>query len=385
MDRTTEALHTRADDRDARPAVTPVYLTSGFEAGSPYFYSRKDNPNVSELEQATAALEGARFGLAVSTGMAALSVVLDRLEPGDTFCVGRDMYGCSFKLFQRVSARRRLTLHAVDLTADEPAIPEGTRLVLFETPTNPFLKTVDIRRVSETARRVRPDAVVVVDNTWASPIHQQPLDHGADISLHSATKFLSGHGDVMGGILLTNREDLHEELSQLRFYGGAVLDPHSAWLIRRSLQTLPIRMREHRAVTERIRTFLSQQGEVARVYWPHVDGHQLQAYGGILCFELQPELAEHYGRFTSALRLFDTGTAMACVTSKVAQPYAGSHASMTDDEKRAMGLGPSVVRLCLGLEDPADLEADLAQAFAVVAATRPTCAAPPGPPRPPRS
>lgn len=368
MNRTTEALHCRADEREARPAVTPLYLTSGFEAGSPYFYTRKDNPNVSELEQAMAALEGARHALAVSTGMAAISIVLDLLEPGDTLCVGRDVYGCSFKLFQRVSAKRRLTLHAVDLTADEPAIAAGTRLVLFETPTNPFLKTVDIRRVADAARRARPDALVAVDNTWASPMHQQPLDHGADISLHSATKFLSGHGDVMGGLLLTNRPELHEELSQLRFYGGAVLDPHSAWMLRRSLHTLPMRMREHQAASERIREFLSKRPEVARVYWPRVDGRQLRGYGGIVCFELQPLLAEHYRVFADTLGLFDTGTAMACATSKVAQPYTGSHASMTDGEKQAMGLDHGLVRLCIGFEDPADLEADLATAFEAVAA-----------------
>jgi cystathionine gamma-lyase / homocysteine desulfhydrase len=375
LDRITEALHCRADDSDARPAVTPLYLTSGFEAGSPYFYTRKDNPNIAELEQAVAALENARFAVAVSTGMAALSIVLDLLEPGDTFCVGRDMYGCSFKLFERVAARRRLTLHAVDLTADEPEIPAGTRLVVFETPTNPFLKTVDIRRVAEAARRARPDALVAVDNTWASPMHQHPLEHGADISLHSATKFLSGHGDVMGGLLLTDREGLRDELRQLRFYGGAILDPHSAWLLRRSLQTLPIRMREHQAASERILAFLPLRPEVARVYWPRVDGRQLRGYGGILCFELQPELTAHYGVFTQALRFFDTGTAMACVTSKVAQPYTGSHASMTDEEKRAMGLDRALVRLCIGLESPADLEADLASAFEAVAAAARTPAA----------
>jgi cystathionine gamma-lyase/cystathionine gamma-lyase/homocysteine desulfhydrase len=371
MDPTTKALRARADTRDARPAVTPLFLTSGFEAGSPYFYTRKSNPNVVELEQAVAALEGARFGLAVATGMAAISMVLELLEPGDAFAVGRDVYGCSFKLFQRVSRRRGLTLHALDLTREDLAIPGDTRLVLFETPTNPFLKTVDIARVAGAAHRANPEALVVVDNTWASPIFQHPLEHGADISLHSATKFLSGHGDVMGGVLLTNRAEIHEELADLRFYGGAILDAHSAWLLRRSLQTLPLRMREHQATTERIRRFLSARPEVARVHWPTVDGGQLRGYGGILCFELRAELADRYSSLAAALRLFDTGTAMACTTSKVAQPYTGSHASMTDDEKQAMGLDRALVRLCVGFEDPADLEVDLASAFAAVAAETP--------------
>jgi cystathionine gamma-lyase/cystathionine gamma-lyase/homocysteine desulfhydrase len=199
---------------------------------------------------------------------------------------------------------------------------------------------------------------------------QHPLEHGADISLHSATKFLSGHGDVMGGMLLTDRAELYEELADLRFYGGAILDPHSAWLLRRSLQTLPLRMREHQAASERIRGFLSSRPEVARVCWPSVDGRQLRGYGGILCFELCEELADQYPAFAAALRLFDTGTAMASATSKVAQPYTGSHASMTDEEKEAMGLGRSLVRLCVGLESVGDLEADLAAAFAAVNGAR---------------
>jgi cystathionine gamma-lyase/homocysteine desulfhydrase len=208
---------------------------------------------------------------------------------------------------------------------------------------------------------------VVVDNTWATPMFQRPLEHGADISLHSATKFLAGHADVMGGIVLTNRAELDDELRQARFFTGAILDPHSAWLLRRSIQTLPLRMREHERVTTRLHAFLAERPEVARVFAPRVDGQQLTGYGGILCFELQADLAGKYPAFIAHLRLFDSGTAMACVTSKVAQPYSGSHASMNAVEKAAMGLGPGVVRLCLGFEDPADLEADLMAAFAAVA------------------
>jgi cystathionine gamma-lyase / homocysteine desulfhydrase len=239
-------------------------------------------------------------------------------------------------------------------------------MVFFETPTNPFLKTVDIQRVSAAARRASPRALVVVDNTWATPLFQHPLEHGADISLHSATKFLAGHADVMGGLVLTNRGDLDDELRQARFYSGAIVDPHSAWLLRRSIQTLPIRMREHERVTGRLQTFLAHRPEVARVCAPRIDGRQLRGYGGIVCFELLGDLADRYAAFAAELRLFDTGTAMACVTSKVAQPYSGSHASMNADEKASMGLGPGLVRLCLGFEDPADLEADLAAAFAAL-------------------
>lgn len=369
MNDITKALRHRVGE-DARPSVTPMYLTSGFEAGSPYFYTRKSNPNVVELEQAVATLEHAAHGLAVTTGMTAISLALDLLEPGDTLCVGRDIYGCSYKLFERVSHRRRLTLHVVDLTAEDPVIPAATRMVFLETPTNPFLKTIDIRRVSQAARRANPKALIVVDNTWATPLFQHPLEHGADLSLHSATKFLAGHADVMGGVVLTDRADLDDELRQARFFTGAILDPHSAWLLRRSLQTLPLRMREHERVTAYMQEFLAARPEVAQVFAPRVDGRQLTGYGGILCFELQSDLAAHYPAFAAELRLFDTGTAMACATSKVAQPYTGSHASMNAEEKAAMGLGPGVVRLCLGFEDPVDLEADLTAAFDALAAAR---------------
>jgi cystathionine gamma-lyase/cystathionine gamma-lyase/homocysteine desulfhydrase len=365
MNDITKALRCRVKE-DARPSVTPMYLTSGFEAGSPYFYTRNSNPNIAELEAVVATLEGAAHGVAVTTGMTAISLVLELLEPGDTLCVGRDIYGCSYRLFDRISRKRRLRLEVTDLTAGDVAIPDGTRMVFFETPTNPFLKTVDIERVAAAARRRSPHALVVVDNTWATPLFQHPLEHGADISLHSATKFLAGHADVMCGLLLTNRADLADELRQARFYSGAILDPHSAWLLRRSVQTLPLRMREHERVTGRLQAFLARRPEVTRVCAPRVDGRQLTGYGGIVCFELRADLADRYAAFAGQLRLFDTGTAMACVTSKVAQPYSGSHASMNAEEKAAMGLGPGLVRLCLGFEDPADLEADLAGAFAAL-------------------
>jgi cystathionine gamma-lyase/cystathionine gamma-lyase/homocysteine desulfhydrase len=373
MNDITTALRHRVSG-DARPSVTPLYLTSGFEAGSPYFYTRQSNPNIVEFEEAVAILEGARHGLAVTTGMTAIALALDLLSPGDTLCVGRDIYGCSYKLFQRVSRKRRLTLQVVDLAGGDLDFPAGTRMVFFETPTNPLLKTIDIRRVADAARRASDAALVVVDNTWATPIFQHPLEHGADISLHSATKFLAGHADVMGGVMLTNSDALDDELRQSRFYNGAILDPHSAWLLRRSIQTLPLRMREHEQVTSRLQAFLAGRAEVARVFAPPIDGHQLRGYGGIVCFELRAELADAYPAFAAHLRLFDTGTSMACVTSKVAQPYSGSHASLSHEEKAAMGIGRGVVRLCFGFEDPADLEADLAAACAF-AASKPVATA----------
>jgi cystathionine gamma-lyase/cystathionine gamma-lyase/homocysteine desulfhydrase len=367
--RQTAALHHRAPADGALPAVTPLYQASAFLTGSPYFYSRKDNPNVSEFEGAVAALEGCRHAVAVSTGMAALQQAIDLLRPGDGLVFNRDIYGCSHRLFHRAAESRGLAVTALDLTdaRDRARIPATTRLVVFETPTNPFLKTVPIGDVVRATRTAAPGALVAVDSTWATPWFQNPLAHGADLVLHSATKFLGGHSDVMGGVVCADDDDLARRVRDNRFYSGAVLDPHSAWLLCRSLKTFALRMREHERVTHRLAAFLAARPEVARVHTPDIDGVQLRGYGGIVFIALRADLAGRYADFAARLRLFDRGTAMACVTSMVAQPYTGSHASMTAEEKSAIGLDHGLVRLCFGFEDPADLERDLAHAFAGLA------------------
>lgn len=383
MKPTTEALHRRAATEGAAlPSVTPIYQNSAFESGSPYFYTRNNNPNVEEFESVVAALEGARHAVAVSTGMAAISAALQFLRPGDAVVVNKDVYGCSYKLFQRAASRMSLDLTFLDLSSSEniARMPDGARMVFFETPTNPFLKSVDIAAVAREARAKRPDALVVVDNTWATPLYQRPLELGADISLHSATKYFSGHSDVMGGVLLTNRPEVEEELRATRFYHGAILDPHSAWLLRRSMQTFAVRMERHNENAARVRDFLSTCPQVARVYYPEVDGRQLKGYGGLLFFELRADLVESYALLAGALELFQTGTGMACVTSMIAQPYTGSHASMTPEEKAEMGLGRELVRLSIGLEDFDDLREDLTRALAAIesSAARATVPVTPG-------
>lgn len=369
MKPTTEALHLHVDHRDAFPAVTPLFQSSAFEACSDYFYTRKNNPNIAEYERVVAHLEGAGHAVAVTTGMAALAAVLGLLEPGATVVVNKHVYGCSYKLFQRFGARWKLEVVALDLSRREgiEAIPRDTGMVIFETPTNPFLYTVDVGAVSRAVKAGNPEAVVVVDNTWATPLYQHPLELGADVSLHSATKYFSGHSDVMGGILLTDRQDLHDELRAGRFYTGSILDPHSAWLLRRSLQTLELRLARHFETAAEIARFLRERPEVETVYYPQIDGRQLTGYGGLIFFQLREELVEGYPLLAESLKLFGTGTGMACVTSMVAQPYSGSHASMTAEEKAEMGLDEGLVRLSLGLEDPDDLKADLASALALIA------------------
>jgi cystathionine beta-lyase/cystathionine gamma-synthase len=368
MDPITRCLHTRSETGDARPSVTPLYQSSAFEAGSQYFYTRKNNPNVEEFEEVVRGLERARHGVAVATGMAAIRICLDQLRPGDTMVLNSLVYGCSFKLVQRFCERFKVRLEVSDLSSFEgiASIPPETQLVLFETPTNPFLKTISIAQVATEVKAANPSALIVVDNTWATPIYQHPMELGADVSLHSATKYMSGHSDVMGGILLTDRDDLADAFRQERFYSGAILDPYAAWLLRRSMQTLGVRLERQGRTTADMREFLAGLPQVQNVYYPEIDGNQLRGYGGILFIELRPELVPRYPDMVGALQYFGSGTGMACVTSMVAQPYTGSHASMTDTEKERMGLSRGLVRLCFGLEDPDDLRCDLQAALALI-------------------
>jgi cystathionine beta-lyase/cystathionine gamma-synthase len=365
MHKITKTLQTQIDPSDALATITPIFMSSAFEAGSPYFYSRKNNPNVAELEQAVATLEGAQNCIGLPTGMAAINLALSLLPVGGHLVVNRLIYGCSYKLFQRFCESREITLTTLDLTvkAEIDQIPPNADMVLFETPTNPYLKTIDIAEVSEACKSKNKNCLVVVDNTWATSLFQRPLERGADISLQSATKFICGHSDVMGGLLLTTDSAIDASLREERFYSGSVLDPHSAWMLRRSLQTMPLRMAEHVRVSLEMIKFLETRQEVEEIFWPNVDGEQLVDYGGILFFRLAEAVKDQYSAFASTLKCFKTGTGMAAVTSMVAQPFSGSHASMSEQEKADMGLGPDLVRLCFGLEHPEDLINDLTNAF----------------------
>ncbi|WP_460421403.1 trans-sulfuration enzyme family protein [Pseudomonas sp. ZL2] len=365
MNISTEMLHIRVDDHGAQPAVTPLYQCSAFSADSAFFYSRKANPNVSELEQVVAALEGSEHALAYATGMSALYMVLELLKPGDSLVINRLIYGCSYKLFQRYAARLGVQLSILDLSCAQglAALPAKVDMVIFETPTNPFLKDIDIQAVSTAVKSINPQALIVVDNTWATPLFQKPLAWGADISLYSATKYFSGHSDVMGGLVMVNDPALYQRLLEGRFYSGSILTPHSAWLLRRSMQTFELRMERHGKTTVQMLNYLKDLPYIERVYYPHIDGKQLTGYGGIVFVDIRRDLVPVYKTFTRSLRWFGTGTGMACVTSMVAQPFSGSHASMTDEEKALMGIGQGLVRLCFGLEALEDLQDDLLQAF----------------------
>ncbi len=363
----SKSLHHKVSPNDAKPAVTPIYQNSAFEAGSPYFYSRKNNPNCEELEQVVSLIEGSKHTLSVSCGMSAIALALSLLKPGDQLVINRLIYGCSYKLFERFCERYNIELLVVDLgdKASFKQFSSKTRMVFIESPTNPFLHTVGIKTISEAVKKSNPDALVVVDNSWATGFFQKPLQHGADISLYSATKYFCGHSDAMGGLLSVDNDPLYEYLKAERFYTGTILAPFGAWLIRRSLQTFPMRMRHHQEVTLKMVEFLKGRKEIAKIYYPQTDG-QLTGYGGIIFCELNEALADKYTLFSQSLELFNTGTGMACVTSMIAQPATGSHASLSKQEQEEMGITPALIRLCFGLEEEADLQSDLVNAFEII-------------------
>jgi cystathionine gamma-lyase/homocysteine desulfhydrase len=365
MHRITKSLHTRVDISNADAVVTPIFQASAFQSTSPFFYTRKNNPNIKEFEEVIATLEEATYCIATTTGMSAIALVVGLLKPGETLVVNKDIYGCSYKLFQKYSDRIGIDLVLLDLSIEENflKIPVKTSMVLFETPTNPFLKTVQIERISKQVKSNNPNTIIVVDNTWATPLYQQPIKHGADISLYSATKYFSGHSDVMGGCILTDGKLLYESLLELRFYFGCVLEPQSAWLLRRSMQTFSLRMAAHQSITIELKLFLQNLPQVKKIYYPEIDGKQLKGYGTLIFFDLREDLVDNYTTFAQSLDFFDTGTGMACVTSMIAQPYTGSHASMSDVEKCEIGLDKGLIRLSFGLENVEDLKNDLKNAF----------------------
>jgi cystathionine gamma-lyase/cystathionine gamma-lyase/homocysteine desulfhydrase len=359
----------KVDYSDAKPISTPIFQTSAFKSGDPYFYSRNANPNFAEVEEVLKNLDAAESAVLLSSGMAAISATLSLLKPGDQLVVSELIYGCSYRLFCDFCEHQNISLQFADFTSQEAlkaVITPKTNMVFFETPTNPFVKTIDIQQVSNQLHTANPAGIVVVDNTWATPLFQKPLLFGADIAVYSGSKFFSGHSDIIIGAVTTSKEELSKKLKGYRFYHGALPDPFNAWLLRRSLQTLGIRMERHQKSTEIVANYLKNHPRITQVYLPQVDGKQLLGYGGLLFIRLNCQAYETIQTFMNALELFDLGTSMASVASAVANPYNGSHLSMTPEEKAKISLDEFVVRLSIGLENPDDLIADLEKALETI-------------------
>ena len=374
----TRAIHAgQAPDPATGAVVVPIYQTSTYAQDAlgkhrGYEYSRTGNPTRAALETCIAALEGGAHGLAFASGMAAEAAIMQLLKPGDHTVAVDDLYGGSYRLFRRVLEPMGLTFSFVDgsdLTAVEKSLTDRTRIVWVESPTNPLLKLVDIEAVSKLAHARQ--ALLVVDNTFMSPYFQRPLSLGADIVVHSATKYLGGHSDVIGGTLVVNRDDLFERLSFLQNAVGGVPGPMDAWLVLRGIKTLAIRMREHEHNARQIAAFLVDHPKVARVFYPGLADHpqrdlarrQMSGFGGMISFEVKGGL-EPARRVVERTRLFTLAESLGGVESLIELPAAMTHASIPAETRRAHGVADGLVRASVGIEDVADLISDLDRALA---------------------
>jgi len=373
----TKAVRAGTEPEPVTGAImTPVFQTSTYVQPKPaeakvHEYSRTGNPTRDALETAIAALEGGRHGLAFASGMAAIDAVLRLLDAGDHVVAADDLYGGTYRLFTKVLARFGLSFDFVD--AGDPArvkaaVRPETKLIWVETPTNPLLKVVSIPAVAEVARE--SGALLAVDNTFATPSLQRPLEHGAHVVVHSTTKYVGGHSDVVGGAVVTSDDDLRERLAFVQNSVGAVPGPWDCFLTLRGLKTLHLRMERHCDNAEAVVGFLAEHPQVARIYYPGLAAHpnhaaakaQMRRFGGMLSFELEGGVQAGYD-LCLRTKLFQLAESLGGVESLIEQPATMTHASVDPEARRAAGLADGLVRLSVGVEDAADLVGDLEQAL----------------------
>jgi cystathionine gamma-lyase len=373
----TRAIHAGVEPDPATGAImTPVYLTSTYAQSAPgqhrgYEYSRSDHPTRAALEHNLAALEGVEYGLAFASGLAAESAVLHLLQTGDHVVATRDLYGGTYRLFERVWAKYGVEFSYADgedIDALRRAFRPNTKLFWIETPSNPLLSIVDLRAACELAHA--HGALAVVDNTFATPYLQQPFEFGADIVVHSTTKYLGGHSDVVGGALCVRERALYEQLKFYQNAVGAVPGPLDCFLVLRGIKTLALRMRQHCENARRIAEYLAQHPEVKQVRYPGLPTHpghalarqQMRDFGGIVTMELHGGAARAM-RFLSSTRLFTLAESLGGVESLMCHPATMTHASIPPEERARIGINDALVRLSVGVEDGDDLLEDLAQAI----------------------
>jgi cystathionine beta-lyase/cystathionine gamma-synthase len=379
----TRAIHAgQSPDPTTGAIMPPIYQTStyvqeGLGRHKGFEYARTRNPTRDALERNLASLEGGRHGLAWASGLAATDAVLKLLSAGDHVICGENVYGGTHRLMVQVFQRLGLTFTFVD-TRDaariEAAITPATRMVYIETPTNPMMRLTDLAAVGEIARR--RELLFVVDNTFATPYFQNPLAFGADIVLHSTTKYLNGHSDMVGGALIMSRDDLAERLAFLQNAAGAVPGPMDCWLALRGTKTLAVRMRQHDASARRIAAWLADRRDIPRVYYPGLPSHeqhelacrQMRGFGGMISLELGS--VNRARRVVESVRLFALAESLGGVESLIGHPASMTHAAVPPAMREAMGLTDSLIRLSIGIEDPEDLVADLDSALAQAGAAR---------------
>jgi cystathionine gamma-lyase len=374
----TKLIHAGATPDPSTGAImTPIYQTSTYVQEAPgvnkgFEYARSQNPTRKALEEAFAIIENGKFGLAFSSGVAATDAVIKLLEPGDEVICGNDMYGGTYRLFTKVFEKFGIKFHYVDMHSVDNIqkyINANTKLLWVETPTNPLMNICDIEAVSALAKK--QNILVCVDNTFASPYLQNPLDLGADIVMHSVTKYLGGHSDVIQGALMMNDAGLREKLYFIQKSCGAVPGPMDCFLVLRGIKTLGVRMKAHCENGKIIAHWLRKHPKVAKVYWPGFEDHsghaiakkQMRDFGGMISFELKDDSAEAAKKVLSSTHLFSLAESLGGVESLINHPAVMTHASIPREERIKNGLSDSLIRLSVGIEDADDLIDDLNKAI----------------------
>lgn len=375
----TKAVHAGVEPDPSTGAImTPVFQTSTYVQESParhkgYAYARGANPTRNALQKSLAALENGKYALCFSSGMGATDAVIKLLNPGDEVITSNDLYGGSYRMFKRIFEKYGIKFHFIDLTnaaAIEPFINAHTRLFWLETPTNPLMNIVDIKACTDIAKA--HNITVAVDNTFASPYLQNPLDLGADIVMHSVTKYLGGHSDVIMGALVVNDEKLFQDLAFIQNSCGAVPGPQDSFLVLRGIKTLHLRMERHCLNGKRVAEYLKAHPRIGRVYWPgfpdhpnhHIAKKQMRDFGGMLSFTLKDDSVQKATTLMESVRVFSLAESLGGVESLINHPASMTHASIPKEERMKSGLVDSLIRLSIGVEDSEDLIADLDQALA---------------------
>ncbi|MEX6690120.1 cystathionine gamma-synthase [Danxiaibacter flavus] len=374
----TKCIHAGVEPDPSTGAImTPIYQTSTYVQEAPgkhkgYEYARSQNPTRFALERAVAELENGKFGLAFSSGVAATDAVIKLLQPGDEVIAANDMYGGTYRLFTKVFEKFGIKFHYVnmqDAANIKPLINSNTKLIWTETPTNPLMNITDIEALSDIAKEHK--LLLCVDNTFASPYLQNPLDLGADIVMHSATKYLGGHSDVIQGCLVMNDEILRDQLYFIQKSCGAVPGPQDCFLVLRGIKTLHIRMQRHCENGEKIAHFLRNHPKVGKVFWCGFEDHpgyavakkQMKGFGGMMSFELKDDNVEAATKVLSSTKVFALAESLGGVESLINHPASMTHASIPREERIKNGLSDSLIRLSVGIEDIEDLIEDLNQAI----------------------
>ncbi len=374
----TKAIHAGVQPDPATGAImTPIYQTStyvqdGIGNHKGYEYSRTLNPTRDALEKNIAAIENGKYGACFGSGLAAIDCIIKMLNPGDEVISTNDLYGGSYRLFKTIFEKYGIVFHFVDMNNVanvEGFVNEKTKLIWVETPTNPMMNIVDIEEMAKKAKKA--NAMLAVDNTFATPYLQNPLDLGADIVMHSATKYLGGHSDVVMGALVTSNDEIAKEMYRIQNSSGAVTAPMDSFLVLRGIKTLHIRMQRHCENGEKIAHFLKTHPKVENVYWPGFETHpnheiakkQMSGFGGMISFSLKGNKLEDAHEIVKRVELFALAESLGGVESLIGHPATMTHASIPKVEREKSGIVDSLIRLSVGIEDVEDLIDDLKQAL----------------------